>query len=306
MPNVFSYARTLPYLARQVHPDSQGIDKLRKNARFCFWGMLNRTTILTINELFQQKELAPILKQNPDIYERPLKPYVCVNWSRNERLQYLKDHFHFVQRLFGNKAAEVISHKGIPLFSFEDTEENRYTIKLYEGASREGSMGIKLVDAQERTLYELSCHVTGQQQNTLYIGMLQGPNENFPDRQAIIRRLTKSAFGLRTKALMVELILMLARQWGIHEVRAISNKGHIYQAWRYITSKRKSVSFNYNELWEEFGGQTVSTYLYRLPLTPPRKDPATLNKTKRKLYTKRYEWLQETEIEITRILNTLK
>jgi uncharacterized protein VirK/YbjX len=112
----------------------------------------------------------------------------------------------------------------------------------------------------------------------------------------LIKVLTKSLHGLRTKSLLVEMALMLARVLGVDEVKAISNKGHIYQALRYIGSKRSSVTFDYDGLWDEFEATKIDTYFYGLPVFTPRKDPLTLKKTKRKMYTKRYQWLDESEV----------
>ena len=71
----------------------------------------------------------------------------------------------------------------------------------------------------------------------MHIGMLQGPAGSIENRHALIKDLTKSLHGLRTKSLLVEMALMLSRILGINKVKAISNKGHIYQAIHYIGSQ---------------------------------------------------------------------
>ncbi|MCP4323581.1 MAG: DUF535 domain-containing protein [Alteromonadales bacterium] len=58
--------------------------------------------------------------------------------------------------------------------------------------------------------------------------MAQGPSELISERRDLIQNLTKLLHGLRTKALIVEIALMLARIWGTSKARAVSNKGHIY------------------------------------------------------------------------------
>lgn len=97
---------------------------------------------------------------------------------------------------------------------------------------------------------------------------------------------------------MAELVLIVANVLGMDEVRGVSNKGHIYQALRYVGSKRKAVTFDYDDLWQEYGASKESTYFYQLPLQPPRKDPSSLKKTKRRLYTKRYQWLDEIRSDV--------
>lgn len=293
-----TYISNLPKLAKQIHPDSTGINKLRKNVRFCLWGITNGKAIKAIRELFAHKNLAPVLKNNPKILEKPLKPYLCVNWSKAQRIKYLKEHYLFINKIFAENASTVLSAEGVSIFEFTDSQLEQYQIRLNHGASREGGLGIKLVNSKGQSIYSLACNITGTDKHIMYIGMVQGASESIFDRHTIIKTLTKALHGLRTKALIVEIALMLARIWKIDEVRAISNKGHIYQALRYIGSKRNSVSFDYDALWGEFGAERVDPYLFRLPVNPPRKEPAILKKTKRKLYTKRYQWLEDTDAVI--------
>lgn len=292
-------------LAKQIHPNSKGINKLRKNLRFCFWGITNSKAIKAISEIFNSKYLAPVLKNNPKILEKPLKPYLCVNWSKKERITYIKEHYQFISKIFAENSGTVLSKEGISILEFNDSQLTSYQIKLTQGTSREGGLGIELVNDKGQSIYSLACNITGTDKHIMYIGMVQGASESITERQNIIKTLTKTLHGLRTKALIVEMAIMLARIWEIDEVRAISNKGHVYQALRYLGSKRNSVSFDYDALWREFGAEKISPYLYRLPLTPPRKDPLTLKKTKRKLYTKRYQWLEDTDAVIRANLNNL-
>ena len=168
---------------------------------------------------------------------------------------------------------------------------------MHKGTSREGGIGIRLVNDKNQSVYALSCNISGTNTKTMHIGMLQGPRDLIENRHALIKELTKSLHGLRTKSLLVEMALMLSRILGISEVKAISNKGHVYQAIRYI-SKRNSISFDYDGLWNEFEATKLDPYMFGLSVLTPRKDPLTLKKTKRKMYTKRYQWLDDTEIEM--------
>ncbi|ELR66588.1 hypothetical protein C942_04286 [Photobacterium marinum] len=293
--SIINYISSLPQLANKVHPNSRGINKIRKNARFCLWGLTYSKTLKTILEVFNDERLKPVLDNSPDIIEKPLKPYLCVNWSPTERARHLRDHYQFISETFGSHAAEVTSQTGITLLTFKDSNEAQYQIHLYCGASREGGLGIQLVNDKNQSVYSLAFNISGTEQRTMYIGMVQGPTPLISDRPMLIRTLTRSLHGLRTKALMIEVALILARIWGVAEVKGVSNKGHIYQALRYVGSKRKSVTFDYDDFWTEYGGEPISKYLFSVPVNPPRKDPSTLKKTKRRLYTKRYQWLADAE-----------
>jgi uncharacterized protein VirK/YbjX len=291
-------------LTNLIYPDVKGLKKIKKKARFYVWAAINNKAISAMTTLFSNDNLKPILTNNPQILEKPLKPYLCVNWSSTERIKHITEHYQFIDDAFGANANDVISNTGITILEFDSLTEQKYRIQLYNGASREGGIGIRLVNDKNQRVYSLACNISGTDVKTMHIGMLQGPAESMEDRHALIKELTKSLHGLRTKSLLVEMALMLARVLGVSEVKAISNKGHIYQALRYIGSKRNSVTFDYDGLWDEFEATKEDAYFYSLPVFTPRKDPLTLKKTKRKMYTKRYQWLDDSEIAMAKSLTT--
>ncbi|WP_275937907.1 VirK/YbjX family protein [Photobacterium lutimaris] len=281
-----------------MYPNSKGLRKIKKTVRFCLWGMVNGDAVKAMSEVFAHPELKPVLQQNPKIFEKPLKPYLCVNWSRKEKIARLREHYLFLKNTFGSHTQSVLSQHGVTIFQFTDNQGDAYKVQLCQGMSREGALGLYLVDSNNRNIYSLTCHIATGEKKTLYIGALQGPKENIEDRNQIIKTLTRSLHGLRTKALMTELVLIVANALGMEEVRGVSNKGHVYQALRYVGSKRNAVTFDYDDLWQEYGATKESAYFYQLPLLPPRKDPSSLKKTKRRLYTKRYQWLDEINLEL--------
>lgn len=191
----------------------------------------------------------------------------------------------------------IYQNRGIVLYQFQDKDKRSYSINLNSGERREGSLGLQLIDEYGQRLYSISFTISTTE-NTLYIGSLQGPTESIYNRNETIKSLTKVLHGLRTKALMVEVIMMFAQLFEIENICAISNQGHIYQALRYIGSKRNAVSFDYDKLWQEYHGKRIDKYTYQLPTQPERKDVEQLNRTKRKLYTKRYQWLDECKIAL--------
>jgi len=292
----------LSELADLIYPKAKGIKKIKKKARFYFWAATNGKAINAMTTLFADDNLKPILTNNPEILEKPLKPFLCVNWSNSERIKHITEHYQYINGIFGDNSKAVISSKGISILDFESLSGETYRVQLYRGASREGGLGIRLVNDKDQSVYALACNISGTTTKTMHIGMLQGPAEAIENRHALIKELTKSVHGLRTKSLLVEMALMLSRILGVSEVKAISNKGHIYQAIRYIGSKRNSVTFDYDGLWDELEATKIDPYMFGLSVFTPRKDPLTLKKTKRKMYTKRYQWLDDTEIEMTKNL----
>ncbi|OOF22522.1 hypothetical protein BZJ17_05895 [Salinivibrio sp. IB574] len=291
--------------AERIYPNSKGWRVVSKNWRFCALGSAFPTIMERMIEVFNEPYLAPVLADYPEVITKPLKPYLNVSLSMPERVAMLHDHYRFMANTFGRHCSTIFSVAGLPLVSFTANNGRQYGVRFYRGAIREGALGLSLYDVESKQgVYSISFHFN-REGRELYIGALQGPSDSVPDRHQIIKMLTKTAHGLRTKALMLELVLMLGRIMGAERCYAVSNKGHIYKAIRYITSKRNVVTFDYDELWREYDGMSLSRYMYALPMQPIRKDVTQLSGSKRRLYTKRYAWLHTLEQDLRLAINAL-
>ena len=280
------------FLSNVLYPNITGIDKIRKKFRLYCWCVFSPKVTDELMSCFDNPLLEKLITVYPSFIEKPLKPYGCVSWNKEQRMQMLKKHLQFMLNNFSSNFLNIYQHEGIKLSQITDKNDNIYNIYLDAGYSREGSLGLTLTDCNDTQLYCISFTVN-QEQNHLHIGALQGPDSDFANRQELIKGLTKGLYGLRPKALMVELALIFADAYQLKNITAVSNKGHIYQALRYIGSKRNAVSCDYDQLWQEYQGVKESNVTYKLPLLPERKDLSTLNRNKRKLYKNRYQWLDE-------------
>lgn len=113
--NKLDYLFSLSELSETIYPNTKGWSKIRKNMRFCLWGMTNAQALKSMVSLFSRKELAEVLSQCPQFLEKPLKPYLCVNWSVKERTQHINQHFLYLVEQFGFNAATFFRN---PAFLF--------------------------------------------------------------------------------------------------------------------------------------------------------------------------------------------
>ncbi|WP_318518514.1 VirK/YbjX family protein [Photobacterium leiognathi] len=293
------------FLSNMRYSDTTGINRIRKKFRLYCWCVLSPKVTNELISCFDDPLLKKLITLHPYFIEKPLKPYGCLSWNKNQRTQMLKKHLQFMLNNFSSNLLNIYQHKGYKLWQITDKNDNTYNIYLDAGYSREGSIGITLTDNNDTQLYCISFTVN-QEQSLLHIGALQGPDSDIENRQALIKQLTKGLYGLRPKALMVELVLIFADCYQLKNITAVSNKGHIYQALRYIGSKRTAVSCDYDELWQEYNGIKQNKELYQLPLSPKRKDLTLLNRNKRKLYKHRYQWLDELKPSLQLALQSSK
>ncbi|EAR57205.1 hypothetical protein SKA34_05595 [Photobacterium sp. SKA34] len=292
------------FLSNMLYPNIKGIDKVRKKFRLYCWCVLSPKVTDELMDYFDDPLLQELITVYPSFIEKPLKPYGCVSWDKKQRMQILKKHLQFMLKNFFSNLFNIYQHEGLKLSQITDKNDIVYNIYLDAGYSREGSLGLTLTDSNDTQLYCISFTVD-QEQSHLHIGALQGPDSDIENRQELIKELTKGLYGLRPKALMVELVLIFANVYQLKNITAVSNKGHIYQALRYIGSKRNAVSCDYDQIWQEYHGVKQSNVIYKLPLLPIRKDLTTLNRNKRKLYKNRYQWLDELKQALPLALKSL-
>ena len=283
-------------IANRVNYKASGWKKKRKDIRFIIWSYIHYSRLKHLMNTFLTPNLSVILALHPHIIKKPFKPYLCVNWNKQQRITSVTQHFQCMSELFSSNLPLIYRDEGYCLLEIEDRDEAKYTLILDRGQNREGALGLRLVNEKNQRIYMITMNLSPENQGSMYIGSIQGPNHDVENRNDVIKALTKGCHGLRPKALILEFAIMLARSLDLNMLCGISNKSHMYQSWRYIGRKRNVVTFDYDSHWQEYGAEVFDDNFYKIPLDAPKKDLESLNRNKRKLYTKRYQWLEETEL----------
>jgi uncharacterized protein len=299
------FVASLLAVGRAIYGDASAARRAKKTAMLVVNGIRHRAEFQQVHSVFLCSDLEEVLELFPAILEKPFSPYVCVDWNISERARQLQSHFSFVKDHFGARAAKIYGQSGYRLFAFDTREGERYSIELFQGYQNEGSMGIRLCDSEKREVYSLSFHLSDDDGKVCYVGAVQGPNDRVPDRQKMIVALTRSLHGLRPKALMVEVLYMLANSLNIDSIYGVSNEGHIYQYSHYFNKQKSLVEFDYDLLWNEYQATIQSCFFFKFAKEPVRKDIATLKSSKRSLYRKRYAWLEAKAIDTDNALSHL-
>jgi len=299
------YARSLLSTAGQLYSDLPKLQSMKKTVRFLTNGMLHKTELERLRSVFDGQELSEVLNLFPAIEEKLFKPYLHSAWDLETRLEKIEDHFRVVEKLFGTNSKEIYRPQGLQLFEFANNLDEPYTIELFAGYLQEGSMGVRLCNPSGDEMYAVSFHFATEPQRSMYIGAVQGPNDRIPARQKDIVMLTRSNYGLRPKALMVEVAYILAKRFGIDKIFAISNGQRIYPTTFLRGVDRSKMHFDADQLWEEYQAQLQPSGFYEFPPEPIRKNISQLKSKKRGLYRKRYAWLEAASCHTNQSLNVL-
>lgn len=263
--------------------------------------MLAPSTAKAVLSIQEDQNIRDLFNLRPKIYDQPTHPYVCVDWNKNTRLKNLSAHLHFMSKQLGEKSKQAYSEQGYKLFSIQGNNGEEYDVRLCSGEWREGSLGLTITNKQLQSIYFTTFCVT--ENGDLFIGCIQGARGSVEDRSESIKSLTKAQHGMRPKALIVELTMMFARHFGLSNAYCVTNKGHVYSASDYRSRRqRKKMMFDYDSFCTEMSGVRLNQYQFKLPIESTRRDLDDLNRTKRKMYRKRYEMLDHYEEKIRQSL----
>jgi uncharacterized protein VirK/YbjX len=161
---------------------------------------------------------------------------------------------------------------------------------------REGQLVINLFLGEER-IYSLAFSLFGQAGSVgAFVGAIQGRDiEGIND---IYRELTKSSHGMRPRDLVIEIFRMFCAELGIAEILAVSDEYRHHRSGYFGNSADTKFSSNYNEIWEDRGGERVDPTCYRLKVGHEERDISSIPSKKRSLYRRRYEALQSIRQQI--------
>ena len=235
-----------------------------------------------------------------DLASRMLRLICCVNWTLDQKVRRIIDHHRVTRRLGGILAQSWDDPRKLmditaigPEYSLKIDEaywmtgDGLTTLSLWHGIDRMFTVGFLLSQENGRL--------------TAYIGGLQGRDGALQ----LYRDMTKDAKGMRPRDLMVESFRMFCSALGVTEIRAIAD---LSRSWhdRFADEEEPCIaSLNYDEAWEERGGQRSSADWFSMPIAPQRRNIEDIPSKKRSLYRQRYAMLNAMEADMARAVRQL-
>ncbi|GLR05359.1 virK protein [Vibrio hyugaensis] len=273
-------------------------------AKFIARALFYRKSFNYLADNIEASLLEMLCSRTHRFLEKPFRPYIIKNSPAIDRSELVVDHYNTVSKLLSSELIEQIytDAKGQTLMTFE-IDEILYTVRLvYEARyQKEGEMSLVLHSEEDGNFYTISFtlgHENGAR--CIMIGGLQGPRSN-ETSSAKIKKLTRKLYGQRPKSLMVSLLTILARIWGVETILAVKTDSHTYAARRYSKGRIKT---DYDALWQELGGIEFDRNFYSLAVNAPRRDIEDMSRSKRSMYRRRYEWLDNTKATFEQILKS--
>lgn len=273
---------------------SQG---LFKKSKFILRSFIYRKELKKMFFIFNKPPLQKIPEIYPRIFNKPLRPYIFASANSKKRVQMIEEHYNIISTLFSEHITSLYMTKGIMLGSYPNTSCS-ITLGYNNTFRREGEMVFSIMNDQGLRLYSCAFSFLGTiQQPILVIGSIQGPEPAVENPQEIVRNMTKDAYGLRPKSLVVMLVMMLAKSVAAHRILAVKKCAHVFQAKRYSRKQKANLQSDYDELWAEFEAINFDDNFVQLP-PQERKSLEEIASKKRSMYRRRYEWLDVIERNI--------
>jgi len=265
--------------------------KFLSRSLFCW-----RTTSALLNTLASNPLRDEILSAQPNLPCKLHRPYLAANMNKIECLFALRDHYALSAQRMPLKMR--IGHLKKPFVlataSGKSGESVSLELSAIDNLNKEGEATLLLRNANGIMLAEITFALMHyQQQPTLFIGGLQGANNQVP--HAEIQHATKECHGLFPKRLVLEGICTLGHHLGIRQIVAVGNTTHIYQNWRYHSKKKAQLHADYDQFWSSMGGKMLDSGYFLLPERITRKPIDEVVSKKRAEYRRRYQLLDELE-----------
>jgi hypothetical protein len=246
-----------------------------------------------------------LLQQDVRFLGKIFRPYLHLGNGIARRTKLVTGHYRFISQCLPAHTGLAIYERsqGIEVSKFiVGDEEYRVTLSYYAANHKEGDLCMKLWEPNGNLFYSITFSVYDDPAagRTITVGGIQGPKST-PEINDKIKYFTKQHFGQRPKDLMVKILTIIANIWDTKLLLLVTNEAHMYSAKRY-NSRNDKVKTNYNNHWESLGATKYNKNLYQLDLLEVRKLPEDIKRSKRAMYRKRYEWLDELKQEVSRKL----
>lgn len=251
-------------------------DRPKRRLKFLFRSIWYYRNLSKLYHGVPNESLNAMIDMSPEWLIKSFRPYMAKNISRKRSTDMIISHHKWI---YTHGLTDVYK-QGVKISDvIVDDVKYDFVLKHMVRFTKEGELTLALVDA-ERYYYVINFTIS---HGKVYIGGVQGVQ----GEDTFSKPATKACHGLRPKSLILEVL----RRWlvanGLHCIYGISNDNHVLTHIRY----KKKIKFNYDNYWLEHGGESIDNKFFSVPTAQPRKDLESLTRTKRKLYKKRYEFL---------------
>lgn len=274
-----------------------------KKIKFILRGLLHQTDIKNLYYLFSNSNLKPVIKSQPDIYNKAFRSYLFCNIAIKNKFEHIQSHYNYISKNFTANAIEKIySTFELNLLEFDLENIGKIKVKLCYIAAlgKEGEMTL-LIDLNDKDLYSISFSFYEKNNELEFI--IYGIQSRSAVNPDTIKQVTKKMHGVRPRNYLFFILRQICEVYNVNKISAIRSQFHVANCSH--VSKTDKFQANYDQYWEEENG-IVGDKFYTLPLIEKRKTMEEIASKKRSMYNKRYNMLDEHKEIIKSVLKSLQ
>jgi len=245
-------------------------------------------------------DFAEIVAYRPKIYIKPFRVYMSTRWTKEQRVKVIRNSYRFLLNK-GELFKQVLYNKHTELarISLSESVTGLFILGYDNRYRKEGELVISFECKEMGGVLVSAAFAFEEQQAGCWIcriGCVQG---NRLLKNDVLKAMQKMWNGMRPKALIVFVVQEFARQLGFSALYGAGDSIQAYRKKHAIHIQRfHAISFDYDALWSEVGGEPDNEGWYKLPLTPVRKEMDEIKTHKRALYRRRYQQLDDLSLKI--------
>jgi uncharacterized protein VirK/YbjX len=258
--------------------------------RFEYWTQALRHT----------EALADVIGKTGDAVQRAVErdpqslgvliwPLVDARWTASERLKAMAGHYREVEQL--GPSLSLALNEVRPLIGFEG-ELSTLSVRLERQAffRREGQLALSIFHAEDRIFSVAFLLGRRNGQRVAYVGAIQGVKQ--AQDSALYKVITKDAYGLRPRDLVIAMFLLFCEAIDVARVLAVQDEHRSHRHAYFGREGGSQVLANYDDIWSEHDGALNKDGLYEIAAGIRMKSMESIASKKRSMYRKRYQFLQ--------------
>ncbi len=275
---------------------------IKQKRKILFHSFLNLGFAKKWFSFISQEENKWLTESRPRLFFKPFRVYLSTKWDKNRRLKVILDSYAlantntFLRRVVKNSSPIKISE-----FILKDQQTKGEIYLGYNERFRKEGEFVASINCEQLggLIYEVAFSIEREENGnyTCLIGCVQGNRLSAVENN--VKDLQKLMYGLRPKALAIFIVQEIARQLGCSQILGTSNRIQAHNKKHFIhIDWLHKLSFDYNALWKEAGGEEYTEGWFKLPTTLYRKPMEEIKTHKRALYRNRYEMLDQISKQI--------
>lgn len=247
-----------------------------------------RQTFEWYKQIANSPLLSALVLTHRGLVDKPHKLYLRMDYSIDERLKKLVDHYSiFTSRFDDHLIRQIIFGNGLALARIEISPKEVFelTLSVVDDECKEGELAIRFHWPKEPELaiarFSFLSYKNGI---NMYIAGIQGP-KGIGSKEKV-KDVCKALSGLSPNRLVLESCLALANYLQVDQVLVVSDKQQVFK-------NKRNKHFSYDVFCSGLGGEVNQNGDYLLPLFIERKKREDTPSKRRAKYKRQHALLDE-------------